>query len=491
MSISRISVRLFFAAVSVLLFSAAAVAGPAQFADSGQALGKSDVQHYNVELGDLDGDGDLDAFVANWRAPNRVYRNVGGGKFVDTGQLLSAEADSVGIALGDVDGDGDLDAFIGNQSSQGGPNYPDQVFLYDGFGIFVDSGQSLGDYFSSGVVLADLDGDKDLDAFVVTQLHGANRVYFNDGAGTFTDSGQFLGSGDSLYVDMGDLDGDGDLDAFVANISGGSKVYLNNGAGFFTATPQIFPNDQGWAVALGDFDGDGDLDAYATGWKDPDYVYLNNGAGIFADTGQRLGSSSSTGVASGDFDGDGDLDAMVVNHANAANLVYLNNGTGTFTDSGQRLGSDQSIWVDLGDLDGDGDLDAFVANDRGPNRVYINDGTSAPTVYNPGNGTLSLPTVLLAGTSRYFQVILQKQAGKGFTFKMASAAAIAPRTATALFDRTNRTLHIPRVSIMGAAAVYAVEMDKLMGYTFEMTSAKKASMLVDPAAALVALSGGR
>ena len=112
--------------------------------------------------------------------------------------------------MGDVDGDGDLDAFLANRATT------NQVWVNDGSGIFNDSGQDLGNYESVGVSLADLDADGDLDAFVAN-LNQPNRVWLNDGSGAFVDSGQTLGSHGSLGLSLGDLDGDGDLDAFVVN----------------------------------------------------------------------------------------------------------------------------------------------------------------------------------------------------------------------------------------------------------------------------------
>ena len=76
------------------------------------------------------------------------------------------------MSLGDVDGDGDLDAFVAN-FSQG-----NRVWLNDGSGSFTDSGQSLGTWWSYSVSLGDVDGDGDLDAFVANWNQG-NRVWLN------------------------------------------------------------------------------------------------------------------------------------------------------------------------------------------------------------------------------------------------------------------------------------------------------------------------
>ncbi len=142
--------------------------------------------------------------------------------FVDSGQSLDASSSSF-VSLGDLDGDGDLDAFVVNLSGEG-----NRVWLNDGTGHFTNGGQSLGSSDSASVSLGDLDGDGDLDAFVANFSGGGNRVWLNDGTGHFSDSGQSLGSSDSACVSLGDLDGDGDLDAFIANFKQDNTVWLNH-----------------------------------------------------------------------------------------------------------------------------------------------------------------------------------------------------------------------------------------------------------------------
>jgi hypothetical protein len=145
------------------------------FTDSGQNLGI--FPSYDVDLGDLDGDGDLDAFVANNNGQaNRVYTNDGTGTFTDSGQALGG-SDSYGVALGDVDRDGDLDAFVAN-----GAGEPNLVYLNDGSGSFTDSGQALGSSYTDGVALGDVDRDGDLDALIANYGGSRdNRVWRNTG----------------------------------------------------------------------------------------------------------------------------------------------------------------------------------------------------------------------------------------------------------------------------------------------------------------------
>ncbi|MGE4633248.1 MAG: FG-GAP-like repeat-containing protein, partial [Planctomycetota bacterium] len=176
-----------------------------------------------VALGDLDGDGDLDAFFGSY-GNNRVYLNDGVGIFTDNGQgiLGGLYGNSHSVGLGDLDGDGDLDAFLSSWTAN-------RIYLNDGTGYFVDSGQRLGDNKSFGVSLGDLDGDGDLDAFVANEMPDTNRVYLNEGNGLFIDSGLEVGINGSHGAILGDLDGDGDLDALVPNRWGDSPstVYMN------------------------------------------------------------------------------------------------------------------------------------------------------------------------------------------------------------------------------------------------------------------------
>jgi hypothetical protein len=337
------------------------------FVDSEQSLGCWDSN--SVSLGDVDGDLDLDAFVANSSGQqNRVWLNDGTGHFTDSGQILGG-SDSYSVSLGDVDSNGYLDAFVANGSGQ-----PNRVWLNNGTGVFTDSGQSLGSSDSRFVSLGDLNSNGSLDTFVANSSGQPNRVWVNDGTGHFTDSGQILGNSDSNSVRLGDVDGDLDLDAFVANGSGQpNRVWLNNGTGVFTDSLQTLGNSNSYSVRLGDVDGDLDLDAFvANGSGQPNRVWFNDGNGVFTDSGQSLGSSDSLSLSMGDLDGDGDLDAFVANR-NEPNRVWLNDGSGIFTDTGQSLGSWHSNSLSLRDMDGDGDLDAFVANGSGqPNRVWLN-----------------------------------------------------------------------------------------------------------------------
>ncbi|MCB8945742.1 MAG: VCBS repeat-containing protein [Ardenticatenaceae bacterium] len=345
------------------------------FQNSGQVLGNRFSR--NVRLADLDGDSDADAFVAN-STENIVWLNQGGaqggkaGYFQSNGQLLG-NSNSLDAALADFDGDGDLDAFVAN-------NGANKVWLNQGgdqggtSGNFQDSGQLLGEAATRRVAVADVDGDEDVD--VMTANNGPNRVWLNGGGngggGTavFITSGQYLGGDQSYGVAVGDLDGDGHQDAFVAN-NGPNAVWFNTACAFFTNSGQQLGEAASWAVALGDVDNDDDLDAFVAN-SGPNAVWLNDGGGNFSHSGQAIGNHTSFGVALGDVDGDGDLDAFVANIN--VNQVWFNgeNGDPLGIFSSQSVGNSVSQDVALGDTDLDDDLDALVANSDGPNTHYYN-----------------------------------------------------------------------------------------------------------------------
>ncbi len=301
-----------------------------------------------------------------WSTDGFVAVDAQSDTFVATTQSLGNRK-SWDVALGDVNGDGNLDAFVANSGGQA--NY---VWYGDGSGGFEDSGLRLGSSNSEGVALGDFNSDGHLDAFVANFSSQPNTVWLGDGDGDFTDSGLRLGAQGSRAVRLGDFDGDGHLDAFVANGSAASQVWLGDGnAGFVLADEAVNTSTRG--VALGDFDSDGDLDGYLTVFNNRDRLVRNDGLGNLSTgfSGANDDNSTQDG-ASADFNGDGQLDMLLV--GGGGNQVWLGDGEGSFSNTGAALGSSATNDVALGDFDGDGHLDAFFANANQPNRVFWGDG---------------------------------------------------------------------------------------------------------------------
>ncbi len=126
------------------------------------------------------------------------------------------------VATGDVDGDGDLDMVTGHGTHIGDDGH-NKLFLndgdsdpFDGAGMGIDIGTTA--EVTNGIALGDVDGDGDLD--VVTANSNGMRLHLNDGdANPFDTAGDGSTFGYQIgceSVVLADMDGDGDLDAVAA-----------------------------------------------------------------------------------------------------------------------------------------------------------------------------------------------------------------------------------------------------------------------------------
>jgi hypothetical protein len=301
-------------------------------------------RHYlngsGVALGDVDGDGWTDVYLARLDGANVLYRNLGGWRFEDITEVAGVAA----------------------------PNR-----------------------FSTGAVFADLDGDADLD-LLVTAMGGPNAAFLNDGQGRFTEATDTLGlalSKGSTTMALADLDGDADLDLYVANYKTRSV------SDTFTPRVRAFErtvlrNGDQFEIAPG-FEAHYKLTVHTGGLlreerAEPDVLYRNDGKGHFTPAsftdgtfldanGQPLPEAPDDWTLTArfqDINRDGHPDLYLCNDYASPDYLWFGDGTGRFRLApplALRKTSFSTMSIDFSDIDRDGDLDFFLTDMRSPDHT--------------------------------------------------------------------------------------------------------------------------
>ncbi len=238
---------------------------------------------------DIENDGDMDLFSANWGEKNEMYVNNGTGSFAvqerGVSDIANDPAGTMAATAADVDNDGDLDIFIGKREDTC------RLYINNGAGNFTDQAASRGVAFNgvgNGAVFFDMDRDADLDMLLAVSSNNGSRngeltrlrVYRNDGSGDFNDETNAQNIAFEGYtVNTGDLDHDGDEDIYLSINFGMSSLWLNDGTGHFTKQNNTGLERNGVdarATTFGDIDNDGDLDIGITYIEEPTFLYRND-----------------------------------------------------------------------------------------------------------------------------------------------------------------------------------------------------------------------
>ncbi len=254
---------------------------------------------------------------------------------------------------------------------------------------------------TSPVLIADMDGDGDLDlieGLAPYQQDRCGTVWLNRGNGRFDEVGISTKGYPGYFFpsargDVGDVDGDGDIDLVLPrwfNIyvppSSPDYLYRNDGKGNLAidvTNPIPFVRDETVRVKLFDVDRDGDLDLYCANSDSTDRLFLNDGKGRFTDvTSTHLPAipEPTIDVFVADFDGDGWMDVATVagngTSPSYRRLVMFNDRTGRLLRVTQILPDVYGLQITGGDLDGDGDVDlAYGVSSTNPYQLLLNDGT--------------------------------------------------------------------------------------------------------------------
>ncbi len=325
---------------------------------------------FDVVLGDLNGDGQLDMVAASEYSDGMTVRlGLGDGtfgprSFYDTGNF------PVAVNLGDMDGDGDLDVVVTNT---GMFSRDVRIMLGVGDGTFVGGPAYSTGYAAMATAIGDLDGDGDFDVVTTISYNNELLVMLGNGDGTLTVGASVYmgGAGGSVRsIALADLDGDGRLDAVTSNQWGfTASVLMGNGDGTFGANTDYPVGVQSWpgsglsGLGLGDVNGDGNIDlAVACERDDAVSVLLGAGDGSFGSEVQYPTGDYPNDLALVDLDADGILDVLTANHVSHDVSVLRGLLGGTFVAPAAYTVGTEELSLAVGELDGDGNLDVVVAS---------------------------------------------------------------------------------------------------------------------------------
>lgn len=401
----------------------------AQFAENSKFLNIEHLHESVLLMGggasffDFNSDGFLDLYVTGGGSSDKLYRNLGNGKFYDVSEIslvseFTINQQTSGVISGDINNDGFPDLFITTMDDTS-----NILLLNNQDGTFANSTATSGileKSASMGSTFLDINNDGLLDIYVINYIKEPkfirdgneeivgfdhvcfpNLLYINNGEASFTESAESYGvdnAGCGLAVVATDLNNDGNVDLYVANDFGEwvipNTAYKNNypSSNFenISVATKLDVELYAMGIAIGDYDNDLDNDLYITNLgrnnilkKDQfnNYEDLTSELGIeneFNEAGEHL---TSWGTLFLDFDNDSDLDLFVSNgfvgsapFLNTAkedpNKFYRNDGNGTFVDISDEYFVAPSFYnrgAIYGDYDNDGDLDIFCVTADGSN----------------------------------------------------------------------------------------------------------------------------
>ncbi|MFC4722802.1 FG-GAP repeat domain-containing protein [Geojedonia litorea] len=259
-----------------------------------------------IKVRDINNDGIPDIIVGTtYQTQSQLYIGLGMGKFknVTLEQFPNIKASIGDLELGDVDDDGDLDIVLAdwgpgsNMNNNGGRT---MLWLNDGNGYFKDVTETqmpdLLIQFSWDLEFFDFDNDFDLDMAISCKRCATSRIFVNDGRGFFEDKRLLPAYTNNYELEPMDINGDGFLDLITVNdgeiVNGESfsrreHIFLNQeGKRFIDATDSLWSDSENIGeddnnIVFLDYDSDNDPDFLISSLTGEDRLLENDSSGKF------------------------------------------------------------------------------------------------------------------------------------------------------------------------------------------------------------------
>ena len=267
---------------------------------------------------DFDRDGKVDVATVDNAGTLFLHRGGGDGTFESASYPVGGGA--FGLELGDLDGDGDLDAVVASPRDL-------SFLLNDGNGLFVaaEPHRSEG---ARDVAGGDFDGDGDFDLAVADSASLRLVVVENLGAVTFADAATCPLVSEPNSMISTDLNDDGRVDVVTANTSSSTvAILLGTGRGTFVGPIEHGTGHGPYSVDCADFDGNGLLDLItASEGKSTISVLLGSGDGALSQPSIFRAGEALRYALAGDLDADGAVDVVTIDRGGRS-LTALYNET--------------------------------------------------------------------------------------------------------------------------------------------------------------------
>jgi hypothetical protein len=259
-----------------------------------------------IKVRDINNDGIPDIIVGTtYQTQSQLYIGRENGQFknVTKTQLPQIKASIGDLELGDVDDDGDLDMVLAdwgagsNMNNNGGRT---MLWLNNGNGYFIDATNAqmpeLLIQFSWDLEFFDFDNDFDLDMAISCKRCATSRIFVNDGHGFFEDQRLLPAYTNNYELEPMDVNGDGFLDLVTVNdgaivqsksYSRREHIFLNkDGKRFIDSTSVLWPDSENIGeddnnIVFLDYDSDGDPDFLLSSLTGEDRLLENDGSGKF------------------------------------------------------------------------------------------------------------------------------------------------------------------------------------------------------------------